>query len=46
VSQRSDRRSNCEDRPGRPPPNQGRVNDKNVITIFFVRAPESGNENR
>ena len=46
VSQRPDGRSNYEERPGPPPPNQERRNDENVMTVFFVRAQESGNENR
>jgi hypothetical protein len=47
VGQRPDRRDECEERPGPPPPNQGRVNDdQNVMTIFFVRAQETGNEIR
>ena len=46
VSQRPDGRCAYEERPGPTPPNQSRVNDENVMTIFFVRAQESGNENR
>jgi hypothetical protein len=46
VSKRPDGRCDYEERPGEAPPNQSRVNDENVITVFFVRAPESGNENR
>ena len=46
VSKRPDGRCNYEERPGEAPPNQSRVNDENVMTIFFVRAQESGNENR
>jgi hypothetical protein len=33
-----------EERPGEVPPNQSRVNDENVMTIFFVRAQEAGSE--
>ena len=46
VSERPDGRCDYEERPGEPPPNQSRVNGENVMTIFFVRAQESGNENR
>ena len=46
VSQRPDGHCEYEERPGKAPPNQSRVNDENVMTIFFVRAQESGNENR
>jgi hypothetical protein len=46
VSKRPDGRCEYEERPGKAPPNQSRVNDENVMTIFFVRAQESGNENR
>jgi len=46
VSERPDGRCDYEEQPGEAPPNQGRVNDENVMTIFFVRAQESGNENR
>ena len=44
VGQRPDGRCEYEERPGAPPPNQGRVNDKNVMTIYFVRAQETGSE--
>jgi hypothetical protein len=44
--QRPDGRDECEERPGAPPPNQSRVNDENVMTVFFVRAQETGNEIR
>jgi len=45
VGQRPDGRDECEERPGEPPPDQGRVTeDKNVMTIYFVRASEAGNE--
>jgi hypothetical protein len=30
-------RKRYAERPGEAPPNQGRVNDENVMTIFFVR---------
>ena len=43
VSKRPDGRCNYEERPGEAPPNQSRVNDENVMTIFFVRAQETGN---
>ena len=46
VGKRPDGRCEYEDRPGKAPHNQSRVNDENVMTIFFVRAQESGNENR
>jgi hypothetical protein len=46
VSKRPDGRCAYEERPGPPPRNQERRNDENVMTIFFVRAQESGNENR
>jgi hypothetical protein len=46
VSTRPDGRCAYEERPGPPPPHQGRVNEENVMTIFLVRAQESGNENR
>ena len=46
VGQHPDGRDEYEERPGPTPPNQSRVNDENVMTIFFVRAQESGNENR
>jgi hypothetical protein len=46
VGQRPDGRDECEERPGEPPPNQERRNDENVMTVFFVRAQESGTENR
>ena len=38
VSQRPGGRCEYEERPGPPPPNQVRVNDENVMTIYFVRA--------
>jgi len=46
VSKRPDGRCEYEERPGEAPPNQSRVNDENVMTIFFVRAQETGNEIR
>ena len=46
VSKRPDGRCNYEERPGPRPPNQSRGNDENVMTIFFVRAQETGNEIR
>jgi len=46
VSKRPDGRCNYEERPGGAPPNQSRVNDENVMTVFFVRAQETGNEIR
>ena len=42
--QRRDGRCEYEERPGEPPPDQGRVNAKNVMTIYFVRAQETGSE--
>jgi len=44
VGQRPDGRDECEERAGEAPPNQSRqsrVNDENVMTIFFVRAQET-----
>jgi hypothetical protein len=35
VGQRPDGRFEYEERPGPPPPNQGRGNDENVMTIYF-----------
>ena len=46
VSKRPDGRCEYEERPGEAPPNKERRNDENVMTIFFVRARETGNENR
>ena len=48
VSKRPDGRCNYEERPGEAPPNQERSKSKreNVMTIFFVRAQETGNEIR
>jgi len=46
VSKRPDGRCDYEERPGEPPPNQSRVNGENVMTIFFVRAQQTGNEIR
>ena len=46
VSKRPDGRREYEERPGEAPPNQGQVNDENVMTTFFVRAQETGNEIR
>ena len=46
AGQRPDGRCEYEERPGAPAPGQGRVNDKNVMTIYFVRAQETGSENR
>ena len=46
VGQRPDGRCEYEERPGEAPPNQSQVNDENVMTIFFVRAQESGKENQ
>ena len=42
--QRREGRCEYEERPGEPPPDQGRVNAKNVMTIYFVRAQETGSE--
>ena len=42
VSKRPDGRCEYEERPGKAPPNQSRVNDENVMTIFFVRALNCG----
>jgi hypothetical protein len=44
VGQRPDGRDAYKERPAPPPPNQGRVNDENVMTIFLVRAQETANE--
>jgi hypothetical protein len=46
VSKRPDGRCNYEERPGEAPPNQERSESKseNVMTVFFVRAQETGNE--
>jgi hypothetical protein len=44
VSQRPDDRDRSEGRPGEPPPNHVEGQDPNVIKIYFVRAPESGDE--
>jgi hypothetical protein len=44
VSKRPDGRCQYEERPGEAPPSQSRVNDENVMTIFFVRAPETRSE--
>ena len=46
VGQRPDGRDECEERPGPPPPNHVEKQDPNVMTIYFVRAPEAGNEIR
>jgi len=46
VSKRPDGRCEYEERPGPPPPNHVEKQDPNVRTTFFVRAQESGNENR
>jgi len=46
VGQRPDGRDECEERPGPPPPDHPEKQDLNVMKIYFVRAPESGNENR
>ena len=45
VGQRLDGREEYEERPGEAPPNQKQSKRENVMTICFVRAPESGNEN-
>ena len=39
-------RCEYEERPGEAPPNQERSKSENVMTIFFVRAQETGNEIR
>ena len=44
VSKRPDGRCEYEERPGASPPNQGPARDKNVMTICFVRAQDTGNE--
>ena len=44
VSKRPDGRCEYEERPGPPPPNQGRVSDENVMTIYFVRAQNTADE--
>jgi hypothetical protein len=41
VGQHPDGRDEYEERPGEAPPNQSRVNDENVMTIYFVRAQET-----
>jgi len=49
VGQRPDGRDECEERPGEPSPNQSNQSEgrnKNVRTIYFVRAQDTGNENR
>jgi hypothetical protein len=47
VSKRPDGRCEYEERPGPPPPpNQERRNDENVMTVFFVRAQDTGTEIR
>jgi hypothetical protein len=46
VGQRPDGRDECEERPGPPPPNHDGGNDKNVMRVYFVRAPEICNEIR
>ena len=47
VSQHPDERCEYEERPGAPPPpDQGRLNDANVMTIYFVRAPDAADEIR
>jgi hypothetical protein len=46
VGQRPDGRGEYEERPGAPPPNQGRVNDENVMRVYLVRAPETSSEIR
>ena len=46
VSKCPDGRCEYEERPGEAPPNQGRVADENVMTIFFVRAQETADEIR
>jgi hypothetical protein len=42
VGQRADGRGEYEERPGAPPTNQDRRKDENVMTIFFVRAQQTG----
>jgi len=44
VSKRPDGRCYYEERPGPPPPNQDRSKVENVMTIFFVRAQDTGGE--
>jgi len=44
VSKRQDGRCDYEERPGEPPPNHAEKQDPNVMTIFFVRAQETGSE--
>ena len=44
VSQRPDGRDEYQERPGPAPPNQRRVNNENVMTIYFVRAQNTANE--
>jgi hypothetical protein len=46
VSKRPDGRCNYEERPGPPPPNHVEKQDPNVMTIYLVRAQETGNEIR
>jgi hypothetical protein len=45
VSKRPDGRCEYEERPGEAPFNHVEDPDPNVMKIYFVRAPESGNEN-
>ena len=46
VGQRPDGRDGYEERPGEPPPNRAEDQDPNVMKLYFVRAQETGNENR
>ena len=46
VSKRPDGRCEYEERPGPPPPNHIENQDPNVMTVYFVRARETENENR
>jgi hypothetical protein len=46
VGQHSDGRDEYEERPGEPPPNHAEDQDPNVIRLYLVSAPETGNENR
>ena len=46
VGHRPDGRGEYEERLGAPAPNQGPVNDENVIRVYLVRASETGSEIR
>ena len=44
VGQRSDGRGEYEERPGEAPPNHVENREPNVMRVYFVRAPDTGNE--